>query len=90
MRRYQKDADHPKEDIEKIVHASLHTPNALNTPSHDILGGTIKEKLDKIAEVALAWLSEEYHQKFEAHKAEFNVTNPGTGDTHICDLPCKV
>ena len=85
IRQYQKDVDIPKEDIEKIVHAALHAPNALNIQEHDILVCTNKEKLDKIAEVALAGWPEEYRQKFEARKAEFKVANPITGDA-----PCVI
>lgn len=85
IRQFQKDAPIPKSDLEKIVEAARNAPTSLNIQDHDFLICTNKEKLNKIADVALASWPEEVRLKFLASKDQLKISNPVTGDA-----PCVI
>lgn len=70
----------PREDLEKIVHAGLITPTAMNQQDIDILVVTDKEKLQVAGDKTLGVLPPETLARFEKRRKDLGVKNPITYD----------
>lgn len=72
----------PREDLEKICHAALVTPTAMNQQDIDVLVITDKAKLQAANDAFLKALPPEVSGVFEKRKTDIGVKNPTT-----CDAP---
>lgn len=70
----------PREDLEKIVHAGLITPTAMNQQDIDILVIQNQEKLQAAGDKTLSKLAPEQLARFEQRRKDLGVKNPITYD----------
>ena len=70
----------PKEDLDKIIKASLNSPSAVNYQEHDLIVMTNKEKIAEIDKVCFPIVPQKFQEKFKMRQKEFGTINPITYD----------
>jgi len=70
----------PKEDLEKIVTASLNSPTARNLQEHDLIVITNKEKIASVDKTVFPLCPPAFQERFKKRQEEFGTVNPVTYD----------
>ena len=70
----------PKEDLDKIVSASLNSPTAINLQEHDLIVITNKEKISSIDKTIFPLCPPTFQERFKKRQEEFGTINPVTYD----------
>ena len=70
----------PKEDLDKIVSASLNSPTAINLQEHDLIVITNKEKISSIDKTIFPLCPPAFQERFKKRQEEFGTINPVTYD----------
>jgi len=70
----------PKEDLDKIITATLNSPSAVNVQEHDLIVLTNKEKISEIDKICFPLVPEKFQEKFKQRQKEFGTINPITYD----------
>ena len=68
----------PKEDLDKIVSASLNSPTAINLQEHDLIVITKKEKISSIDKTVFPLCPQAFQERFKKRQEEFGTINPVT------------
>lgn len=80
IRNYDPNFTIPKEDLDKIITASLNSPTAINLQEHDLIVITNKEKIAAVDKVVFPNCPPMFQEKFKARQKEFGTINPVTYD----------
>ena len=80
IRNFDPSFEIPKDDLDKIIKASLNSPSAVNFQEHGLIVLTNKEKISEIDKVCFPLVSQKFQEKFKMRQKEFGTINPITYD----------
>lgn len=80
IRNYDPNFVIPKEDLQKIITATLNSPSALNFQEHDLLVITNKDKIKAIDDNLFPSLPKSFQDRFVDRQKVFGTINPITYD----------
>jgi nitroreductase len=83
VRQYESDYVIPKDVLQKIVNAGLHSPTANNTQGVDLVVVTNKALIDNISKTSFATWPQPVKDNFSSRTATYGIKNVVTGDAPV-------
>lgn len=80
IRNFDPDFVIPKEDLDKMITATLNSPSACNFQEHDLLVITNKKTIEEVDKVTFPVCPQKFQESFKKRQQEFGTKCPVTYD----------